>query len=251
MGQSFSPVGCDGSGSMPVRRPSSTTATQPQREALRTDLAAWSKPFDTIVSRALGAGASDLGRLDAVQMIFNRLTGLDISLWIPAVGRTPDLISTLQPTLRNALLEENSISTTAASGVHDTLRLEGSTYQVLLRPLSTTEGAPVNVLLQRSVEEAMRPFHRLELQILGLSSAALLAALVAAVFLARGVSRPLLSLAEGARRIENGDYGIAIAYSSVLIVVMVAAVLLIQLVVGQRRLGRRGYDEAMPMAGAA
>jgi iron(III) transport system permease protein len=52
-------------------------------------------------------------------------------------------------------------------------------------------------------------------------------------------------------RVENGDYGLAIAYSSVLIVVMVAAVLLIQLVVGQRRLGRRGYGEAMPMAGAA
>jgi iron(III) transport system permease protein len=52
-------------------------------------------------------------------------------------------------------------------------------------------------------------------------------------------------------RVENGDYGLAIAYSSVLIVVMVAAVLLIQLAVGQRRLGRRGYGEAMPMAGAA
>ena len=52
-------------------------------------------------------------------------------------------------------------------------------------------------------------------------------------------------------RVENGDYGLAIAYSSALIVVMVAAILLIQLAVGQRRLGRRGYGEAMPMAGAA
>jgi iron(III) transport system permease protein len=52
-------------------------------------------------------------------------------------------------------------------------------------------------------------------------------------------------------RVENGDYGLAIAYSSVLIVVMVAAILLIQLVVGQRRIGRRGFGEAMPMAGAA
>jgi iron(III) transport system permease protein len=52
-------------------------------------------------------------------------------------------------------------------------------------------------------------------------------------------------------RVENGDYGLAIAYSSILIVVMVAAILLIQLLVGQRRLGRRGYGEAMPLAGAA
>jgi iron(III) transport system permease protein len=40
-------------------------------------------------------------------------------------------------------------------------------------------------------------------------------------------------------RVENGDYGLAIAYCSVLIVFMVLVVLLIQLVVGRRRLGRR------------
>ena len=40
-------------------------------------------------------------------------------------------------------------------------------------------------------------------------------------------------------RVENGDYGLSIAYSSVLILVMLVAILLIQLVVGERRLGRR------------
>ncbi len=40
-------------------------------------------------------------------------------------------------------------------------------------------------------------------------------------------------------RVVNGDYGVAIAYSSVLIVFMLAAILLIQLLVGERRLGRR------------
>ena len=40
-------------------------------------------------------------------------------------------------------------------------------------------------------------------------------------------------------RVENGDYGLAIAYCSVLIAFMVVVVLLIQLIVGRRRLGRR------------
>ncbi|MFO1312640.1 MAG: iron ABC transporter permease [Burkholderiales bacterium] len=40
-------------------------------------------------------------------------------------------------------------------------------------------------------------------------------------------------------RVVNGDYGIAIAYSSVLIVLMLAVIGLIQLAVGERRLGRR------------
>ena len=40
-------------------------------------------------------------------------------------------------------------------------------------------------------------------------------------------------------RVENGDYGLAIAYSSVLILVMLAVIAVFQLAVGQRRLGRR------------
>ena len=40
-------------------------------------------------------------------------------------------------------------------------------------------------------------------------------------------------------RVEFGDYGLAIAYSSVLILVMLAAIGMIQFVVGKRELGRR------------
>jgi iron(III) transport system permease protein len=38
--------------------------------------------------------------------------------------------------------------------------------------------------------------------------------------------------------VENGEYGVAIAYSSVLIVVMLAVILSFQLLVGERRLRR-------------
>ncbi|MDH3969526.1 MAG: ABC transporter permease subunit, partial [Rhodospirillales bacterium] len=44
-------------------------------------------------------------------------------------------------------------------------------------------------------------------------------------------------------RVENSDFGLAIAYSSVLILVMLCAIVLIQIVVGQRRLGRRGAQQ--------
>ncbi len=43
---------------------------------------------------------------------------------------------------------------------------------------------------------------------------------------------------------ENGDYGLAIAYSSVLILVMLASIVLVQLVVGERQLGRRSTARA-------
>ncbi|MBX3577745.1 MAG: iron ABC transporter permease [Rhizobiaceae bacterium] len=43
-------------------------------------------------------------------------------------------------------------------------------------------------------------------------------------------------------RVENNEYGIAIAYSTVLIAVMLAVIGIMQLVVGTRRIGRRGID---------
>ena len=47
-------------------------------------------------------------------------------------------------------------------------------------------------------------------------------------------------------RVEAGELGLAIAYSSVLIVVMVFAVGLIQFAVGERRIGRRGLAAPLP-----
>jgi len=45
-------------------------------------------------------------------------------------------------------------------------------------------------------------------------------------------------------RVEAGEFGLAIAYSSILILIMLGAVLLIQLLVGERRLGRRALVPA-------
>ena len=51
-------------------------------------------------------------------------------------------------------------------------------------------------------------------------------------------------------RVENNEYGVAIAYSTVLILVMLAAIGLFQWLVGQRRLGRRGMGNAGPLPSA-
>lgn len=49
-------------------------------------------------------------------------------------------------------------------------------------------------------------------------------------------------------RVTNGDYGVAIAYCSVLIVLMLAVIWIIQRLVGERRLGRRGVAADAGMA---
>jgi iron(III) transport system permease protein len=51
-------------------------------------------------------------------------------------------------------------------------------------------------------------------------------------------------------RAINGDYGLAIAYSVALIVLMMVVVGLIQLAIGERKLGRRGSAIPLPATGA-
>ncbi len=48
-------------------------------------------------------------------------------------------------------------------------------------------------------------------------------------------------------RVENGDYGMAIAYSSVLIVVMLSVIALVQIAVGQRQIHRRSEQAGAPV----
>jgi len=47
-------------------------------------------------------------------------------------------------------------------------------------------------------------------------------------------------------RVENGDYGLAIAYASVLILVMLLVISLVQAFIGERRLGRRDHAARKP-----
>ena len=43
-------------------------------------------------------------------------------------------------------------------------------------------------------------------------------------------------------RLENNDYGLAIVYASMLIIVMLITIFIMYLVVGKRKLGRRGQS---------
>jgi diguanylate cyclase (GGDEF)-like protein len=138
---------------------------------------------------------------EAVLEDVRRLTALELSLWAAAPGAPPVLVSTLSQDKQLELREQ--LREPAAT---DTLQLGPDLYQVLLQPIETADGSSIQVLLQRSLEEARRPLRRLELQIFVLSGAALLLAIVAAIFFARGVTSPLRRLADAAQRIGSGDY---------------------------------------------
>ena len=136
------------------------------------------------------------------------LAGLEVTLW--SAGEHPRLISTLSPQKQEQAQPRLREFAIGEAPLHETIWLGDDAYESLLQSLPTEDKSRIDMLLQRSIAEAQRPLRSLELQVFGLSSVALLAALLAAVLFSRSISSPLRRLAEGAQRIERGDYAAAI-----------------------------------------
>src|SRR5687768_8390305 len=90
-----------------------------------------------------------------------RLTAIELSLWASTPGPPARIFSTLPQGQQRDLLEQIRNPTATP----DTVQLGADTYQALLHPIDTGDGSSIQVLLQRSLEEARRPLRRLELQI--------------------------------------------------------------------------------------
>jgi iron(III) transport system permease protein len=130
-------------------------------------------------------------------------------------------------------------------------------------PVGVRSGIAALAQIDRSLDEASltlgaRSFTTVRRVVLPLLRPALVAALVysfvramtavsAVIFLVSAQYN--LATAYIVGRVEAGEFGLAIAYSSVLIVVMLAAILLVQGLVGERRLGRRAPGE-LPLQSA-
>jgi adenylate cyclase len=85
------------------------------------------------------------------------------------------------------------------------LPLAGETFTSYVAPLPAENGSPI-ALLQRSLDKELAPYLRLERTYLGLSLLGLALSLILGLWIARGVSRPVLELAGGAHEIAAGNY---------------------------------------------
>ena len=87
------------------------------------------------------------------------------------------------------------------------ITMGGSDYVTLVAPLvGPKDASRVNIVLQYSLDVALEPYRPLFLLLIGLAGAALVVSLVGAVFIARGVAKPIRVLDEAARRILAGRY---------------------------------------------
>jgi iron(III) transport system permease protein len=125
-------------------------------------------------------------------------------------------------------------------------------------PVAVRSGIATMSQIDKSLDEASltlgaRSFTTLRRVVLPLLRPAIMAALVysfvramtavsAVIFLVSAEYNMATTYIVG--RVESGEFGLAIAYSSALIVVMLLAIVLIQILVGERRLGRRAATAA-------
>jgi diguanylate cyclase (GGDEF)-like protein len=133
------------------------------------------------------------------------LTSLDVSIRSSSTGTAPLLVSTLHAEERDELRQMLGQSGPPRA-LAATLDLGSREYGTLMRQLTTSDRSHIFAIVQRSMAEAQRPFVNLERQVFGFSFFMLLLAVLAAMLFARTVSRPLHVLADGANRIERGDY---------------------------------------------
>ncbi len=139
--------------------------------------------------------AKDLQDLTLLQVSFLRAQG----------GGWATLASTLPGGTREALLQSLP-ATAAGTDASLALPMAGDDYLTLATPLGGADDGAIVAVLQRSLGDALRPVHRLQLALLGISAGGLLVSIAGGVLIARRVTRPVRMLVESARRIEGGDY---------------------------------------------
>ncbi len=134
-------------------------------------------------------------------------TLLDVTFMSNAKEPAPRVLSTtLNPAMADGVFRHHTTMAGSTSAQTEVLTLEGEPYVTLFEPLELLGEYPVRIALQRSLTAELAPARELERTVLLISLAALLAATVVAIGIARGVSRPLQQLAEHTKLVAAGDY---------------------------------------------
>lgn len=145
---------------------------------------------------------------DAKATELKAMIGTDVTFLRRESGRWTPLASSVDGGRRRALASALAAES-GASGGSRILRLGADRYVALDFMLSAR--LSLNVVLQRSLEEALQPFRRLTLQLLALGAVGLGLTGVVGLVVARMVTGPVLALAAGARRINEGRYDVQVA----------------------------------------
>ena len=151
---------------------------------------------------------------DQVAKDLKALTNLQVSfLGRGAGGGFTALASTLPGPARERLLRLLPPAS-AAGATTLSLSMGDGEYVTLVAGLGGTGDGETVAVLQRSLDEALRPYRRLQLVMLALTAAGLVLSVAGAVVIARRVTKPVLTIVQSARRVERGDYEHSVSVDS-------------------------------------
>ena len=167
------------------------------------------KPYQLVVLPVLGPDpiawlVAGFVLDDAFARSIQQLLKLDVS-FIEVDSHGPALLaSSLPPEIQSRLaqslpgsMEKEHVIVTSVAG-NDVLN-----FATLV---GSQGGTSVFVMLQRSLEEELKPFNNARNIVLWLSLGGLVLSLIGAILIARTVTRPVHSLVQAVRRVERGDY---------------------------------------------
>ncbi|KND52980.1 diguanylate cyclase/phosphodiesterase (GGDEF & EAL domain) with PAS/PAC sensor(s) [Candidatus Burkholderia verschuerenii] len=129
---------------------------------------------------------------DVLAREMSTLTSLDVSfLTVDATGKWGMLASSLPENKRASIKDQNQLADDGY--VTRVVRLH-------------SEGRTVAVLLERSLTEALAPYHRLQSTLLLITILGVIVSAIGSVLTARSVTRPIAALAQFSKRIGQGEY---------------------------------------------
>ncbi len=144
---------------------------------------------------------------DRLAQSMQQVLKLDISFY-ESGERVAVLASSLSPHARTMLVRADPQSLEKERVT--SFVIDGSEVLSYATRMGTQGGTSIFVLLQRSMDEELKPFRETRNIVLLLSFGGLLLSLLAAFLIARSVTRPVRALVQAARGVERGDYNIAL-----------------------------------------
>ncbi|HWA28322.1 MAG TPA: adenylate/guanylate cyclase domain-containing protein [Lacunisphaera sp.] len=134
-------------------------------------------------------------------------TQLDVTFLSNADEDDPRVLSTtLAPGMAAIVLRHRVNLEATGTAPVEMISLGKEPYVTLFERLDLLGEAPVRIALQRSLNVELAPARELEMIVLIISLAALATATIAALWVARGVSRPVQQLAQHTKLVAAGDY---------------------------------------------
>jgi diguanylate cyclase (GGDEF)-like protein len=146
---------------------------------------------------------------DALARDLRNLSTLDVSFFSRGAEGWRVIASTVPREMQGSLRDTLS-RTTAARLAEEGVKIDAHEYDLLLLPLESDGPTAIVAVLGRSLDEALAPSRRLGGLLIVLLVGSMAVSVVGSVLIARGVTRPLSTLSEVTRRIEQGDYAVPV-----------------------------------------